>query len=135
MNIQKNIAATLKAAMAERDLNIVGFAEEIGIARTSLQGYLKEESNPRADTIELLSEKLHIPPAVLISGPDACLSGPEPLYEGELHPALDPLMQQCRGMMIELRRLSAALMERELLEGDERYEPDYARKEAIDGDN
>ena len=120
MNIQKNIAATLKAAMVERDLNLVEFAEEIGVARTSLQGYLKEESNPRADTIALLSEKLHIPPVVLISGSDAYLSGPESLCGEELHPAVDPLMQQCRSMMVELRRLSAVLRELESIAGGER---------------
>ena len=120
MNIQKNIAATLKAAMAERDLTLVEFAEEIGIARTSLQGYLKEESNPRADTIELLSERLNMSPSALISGPDACLSGPELLPGGELHPLLAPLLQQCRCVTAEIYHLSAVLSLRELTEGGER---------------
>ena len=109
MNIQKNIAATLKAAMAERDLTLVEFAEEIGIARTSLQGYLKEESNPRADTIELLSERLNISPSVLIAGPEAHIPGLEELAEDEVHPLLVPLLQQCHCIFAEIIRLSALL--------------------------
>ena len=109
MNIQKNIAATLKAAMAERDLTLVEFAEEIGIARTSLQGYLKEESNPRADTIELLSERLNMSPSALISGPDAYIPGLEELSETEVHPLLVPLLQQCRCVTAEVFRLSTLL--------------------------
>ena len=109
MNIQKNIAATLKAAMAERDLTLVEFAEEIGIARTSLQGYLKEESNPRADTIELLSERLNISPSALISGPDAHIPELAESSEDEIHPLLVPLLQQCRYVVAEVFRLSTLL--------------------------
>lgn len=111
MNIQKNIAATLKAAMAERNLTLVEFAEEIGIARTSLQGYLREESNPRADTIELLSQRLNISPSALISGPDAYLPAQEELSEDEVHPLLVPLLQQCQCITAEVFRLSTLLSE------------------------
>ena len=109
MKIQKNIAATLKAAMAEKDLTLVEFAEEIGIARTSLQGYLKEESNPRADTIELLSERLNISPSVLISGPESRFPNWEELPDDQVHPLLVPLLQQCRGVVAEITRLSDVL--------------------------
>ena len=109
MKIQKNIAATLKAAMAEKDLTLVEFAEEIGLARTSLQGYLKEESNPRADTIELLSERLNISPSELISGPEASIPNWEELPEDQVHPLLIPLVQQCHCVVAEIARLSAAL--------------------------
>jgi transcriptional regulator with XRE-family HTH domain len=109
VKIQKNIAATLKAAMAEKDLTLVEFAEEIGIARTSLQGYLKEESNPRADTIELLSERLNISPSELISGPEASTPNLEELPEDQVHPLLIPLVQQCHCVVVEIARLSAAL--------------------------
>ena len=109
MNIQKNIAATLKAAMAERDLTLVEFAEEIGIARTSLQGYLKEESNPRADTIELLSERLNISPTELIFGPEASMPNLEELPRQQVHPLLIPLVQQCHCVVTEISRLSATL--------------------------
>ena len=110
MKIQKNIAATLKNAMAERDLTLVEFAEEIGIARTSLQGYLKENSNPRADTIELLSERLNISPSALISGPDTHMPTSEDLA-ADVHPLLVPLLQQCHCVVTEIIRLSALLPE------------------------
>ena len=119
MTIQKNIAATLKTAMVERDLNLVEFAEEIGIARTSLQGYLKEESNPRVDTIELLSKKLNISPAALISGPDAQMSGPDQLSRESLHPSLIPMVRYCHEMIAEIYRLSSVLIQMETQIGGE----------------
>lgn len=60
MKIQRNIASTLKMTMSQRNISLAEFAEELGIARSSLQEYLKEDANPRADTIQLLSEKLGI---------------------------------------------------------------------------
>lgn len=113
MKIQKNIAATLRAAMAEKDMTLVEFADEIGIARSSLQGYLKEHSNPRADTIELLSKKLNIPPTRLISGPEApdgCFDLPEDV---KIHPLLAPTLELCRELSVELLHLSALLSQTE----------------------
>lgn len=117
MNIQKSIAATLKSVMEKRNLTLVEFADEIGIARTSLQGYLKENSNPRADTIELLSERLNIPAYVLISGPNADLHDLEAIHIDELHPLLLPLLQQCQCVTAEIYRLSAELSRQEMVEG------------------
>ena len=113
MNIQKNIAATLKTAMREKDMTLVEFADEIGIARSSLQGYLKEHSNPRADTIELLSKKLNIPPTQLISGPEepaGCINLPK---DDEIHPLLTPALELCRELSVELLHLSALLKQAE----------------------
>lgn len=68
MKIQRNIASTLKMTMSQRNISLAEFAEELGIARSSLQEYLKEDANPRADTIQLLSEKLGISVSQLICG-------------------------------------------------------------------
>ena len=68
MKIQRNIASTLKMTMSQRNISLAEFAEELGIARSSLQEYLKEDANPRADTIQLLSEKLGISVSQLLSG-------------------------------------------------------------------
>lgn len=110
MKIQKNIAATLRSAMKERDMTLVEFADEIGIARSSLQGYLKEHSNPRADTIELLSRKLNILPTELISGPESPPDGYVDLPENaEIHPLLTPALELCRDLSVELLHLSDLL--------------------------
>ena len=113
MNIQKNIAATLKSAMQEKNMTLVEFAEEIGIAKSTLQGYLKENANPRADTIELLSERLNISPTRLIADSEEierCIELPQ---TAEIHPLLTPLLELCRGISEEVSRLSAALTELE----------------------
>lgn len=69
MNIQKNIAATMKLAMKERNQTLSEFAAELGIGRTSLQGYLNEFYSMRSDTIEYISGQLGITPAEFVSGP------------------------------------------------------------------
>ena len=66
--IQENIAQKLRAAMKHRQKTIAGFADELGISQTALKNYMRGESNPRADTITLLAERLGLTPAELISG-------------------------------------------------------------------
>ena len=67
MNIQDNIKYNLKAIMKDKRLSLTDFSEELGIARSSLQQYLKCDSNPRADTLQLLADKLSISVETLIS--------------------------------------------------------------------
>ena len=67
MNIQDNIKYNLKAIMKDKRLSLTDFSEELGIARSSLQQYLKGDSNPRADTLQLLADKLNISVEALIS--------------------------------------------------------------------
>ena len=67
MSIHENIAYYLSAYMREKNLSIEACAEELGIARSSLQTYLAGEGNMRIDTLKLLANKLNISPAQLIS--------------------------------------------------------------------
>lgn len=110
--IQKNIAATLKAYMHEKGLTQEEYALELGIARSSLQEYLKEDSNPRADTIELLAKRLGIPPSALVSDNtekvQRLLQNPE---AQALHPLFEPVVERCMDLVAELYRLSDILRE------------------------
>ena len=110
MSIQKNIAATLRAAMAEKGRTQAEFSDELGIAHSSLQEYLKDGANPRADTIELLAEKLGMSPARLISGTDM----PAEMYKLEAqkkttHPLLEPVIGASLRLTRELFLLSDKL--------------------------
>lgn len=67
MKIQQNIKHNLRLAMSQRNLSLTEFADELGIARSSLQCYLEGTSNPRADTIQLIAQKLDIPLHALIA--------------------------------------------------------------------
>ena len=110
MSIQKNIAATLRAAMAEKGRTQAEFSDELGIAHSSLQEYLKDGANPRADTIELLAEKLGITPAKLISEPNV-LAEVEKL-ESEIkiiHPLVKSALDICLHLVRELVHLSDEL--------------------------
>jgi len=119
MEIKKNIAAKLKAVMKERELSTEEFSRELGIARSSLQNYLKEEVEIRSDTMELLSEKLHCSLRELIVGTDGVpVQGLEEFVQS-LHPALHPFVDLLRQMMCELKRLSDELYAQEAQGGDE----------------
>lgn len=70
MQIQKNIAATLIQEMKARGQNQAEFSKELDIPRSTLQGYLKGRSNPRADSMEDIARKLGMTTARFISSPD-----------------------------------------------------------------
>lgn len=105
--------------MAERDKNLVEFAKKTGIARTTLQGYLKEKSKPRAENVELLSKKLNISRSALISGPNVDVFDLEVAAKDELYPLLLSLLQQCQSLSAEIYRLPAKLSRQDMLEGGE----------------
>lgn len=60
MSIVKNISLILRWYKETNSLSINEFAQELGIAVSSLQGYLNGTANPRIDTVELMSKKIHI---------------------------------------------------------------------------
>ena len=66
MKICQGIAQTINRAMIVRSKTLSALAEEIGVPISSLQNYASGHSNPRADTIEILAEKLGVSPAELI---------------------------------------------------------------------
>ena len=122
MNIQENIAATFKTVMEERSMTLVVFVEESGIARILLPGYLKKNSNPSENAIELRSEKLSFPASVLVSGPNVDLLDLIVTAKGEIHPLPLPLLQQCQDITVEIYRLSVELSRQDMLEGASRNE-------------
>ena len=71
MQIEKNIAATLRYKMEAEKKTKMELSEELGIPRSTFQGYLKGEKSLRSDSIEELARSLGISPAQLISGPDS----------------------------------------------------------------
>ena len=120
MKIQKNIAAAIKSAMEERNLSVVEFSKELGIGKTSLQDYLNEDCNMRADTIELVSEKLGITPAQLVSGPVL----PEGLSEDMIHPQLYPIADDFGKLRETILNVSDALYKLERKVNSEKEESD-----------
>ncbi len=68
MQIEKNIAATLQSKMRAAGKTKLEFSKELGIPRSTLQGYLKGDKCLRSDSIEELAKSLNISAAQLISG-------------------------------------------------------------------
>ena len=120
MDIQKNIAATLRAAMLEKQKTQAEFSEELGIAHSSLQEYLKDGANPCADTIGLLADKLGITPEELISGPHSVERLKELHTQSKsIHPLLSSAAEECFRMIHELFVLSDKLYAMEAGEADD----------------
>lgn len=69
MSIVKNIAHALRRYKEVNKLSMCELASELGIAVSSLQGYMDGTANPRADTIDLLAQKMHLSVMEMISGP------------------------------------------------------------------
>ena len=72
MQIEKNIAAMLQSKMKETGKTKLEFSKELGIPRSTLQGYLKGDKCLRSDSIEEIAKRLDLSPAQLISGPEPC---------------------------------------------------------------
>lgn len=109
MQIQKNIAATIRKVMDEENKTLEEYSDELGIGRTSLQGYLSEKSNPRADTIQLLADGMHMTPAELVSGSKLrteVVCGEQSIY---YHPLVQTLAMDVYKLTEELRALSDKL--------------------------
>lgn len=112
MEIKKHISATLKREMEKRGLNFMEFSTELGIPRTTLQGYLKGTSSPRADSLEELADKLGISPAELVSGKEpagnAGISCLDPILAelSALHPRALPIAQDAISLLQYAFRLS-----------------------------
>ena len=105
MQIQKNIAATLKHAMEVNQKTKLEFSKELGIPRSTLQTYLKGERNLRSDSIEEVAKALGMSPAQLIAGPgDTCVPGPSGLEL--ILPRLEALRHQAHALADMLDELA-----------------------------
>lgn len=68
MGMQENMANMLRAKRQLSGRSIEEWSEELGIATSTLQEYLKGEGNPTLKMVEHLAKKLGIAPVALISG-------------------------------------------------------------------
>lgn len=69
MSISKNLARVLQRYRLERHLSIQELSDKIGIPKSSVECYLNGTGNPRADTLELISQKTGIPLIEIVSDP------------------------------------------------------------------
>ena len=68
MDIRRNVANTLRLYMDEHNKTLHEFADELEIARSSLQQYVKGEGNPSVDTLERMARKMEMDPVALLTG-------------------------------------------------------------------
>ena len=69
MSIRANVSQVIRSYKVANQLSLSALSEVLGIPVSSLQCYLKGASDLRADTIELLAEKMSIPVIEMVSGP------------------------------------------------------------------
>lgn len=103
MNIHNNIALSLKQYLLRSNMTREDFADNLGVAKSSLQSYLNGTGNPRADTIEQIADKLNITVAELIS------EEPYYLQDHSYHPALAKLVQDMMILLKDIDELSKDL--------------------------
>ena len=68
MSIQDNMADMLRAKKQLSGQSIEGWAEELAIAPSTLQEYLKGSGNPTVKMVEHLADKLGVDPVALMYG-------------------------------------------------------------------
>lgn len=113
MQIEKNIAAMLQSKMKETGKTKLEFSKELGIPRSTLQGYLKGDKCLRSDSIEEIAKRLDLLPAQLISGPayaeEFGLFSMDALQEElrMLHPQAQGLAREAAALLHAAFRLSA----------------------------
>ena len=113
MQIEKNIAAMLQSKMKETGKTKLEFSKELGIPRSTLQGYLKGDKCLRSDSIEEIAKRLDLSPAQLISGPvyaeEFVLFLLDTLQEElrMLHPQAQGLAREAAALLHAAFRLSA----------------------------
>ena len=133
MQIEKNIAATLRHRMEAEKKSKLEFSKELGIPRSTFQGYLKGENCLRSDSIEEIAKGLNITPAQLISGPEDAAAESLRLETllpqiPALHPQAQRLAKDAIALLQTAFRVSQELMcidahasEQEAPEGTYRY--------------
>lgn len=107
MDIHKNIVASMKAAMCERDMSLAEFSKELGIGKSSLQAYLNGTQSMRADTIEIVAKKLNITPAELVSGTG--LAKELKTQDNTVHPLLLPIAEEIMNLKKSILNISETL--------------------------
>ena len=115
MEIEKNIAAILQRALHESGKTKLEFSQELGIPRSSLQGYLDGTTCPRASAIETIAARLSISPAQLVAGLDGVQDAALPALEAlrrmipGLHPEAQGIAEEAVTLWETALRLSAEL--------------------------
>ena len=120
MVLQQFLAESMKRVMILENLTTLGIANKAGIAKSSAQGYLNGQGNPRADTIEYICANLGCSLEVLIAsgqppGPPDELPDFQPLAVSiqTIHPLLRPVICCCYQMIEGILLLSDVLRQRD----------------------
>lgn len=69
MSITKSMSYALRKYKAANHLSMTALAAELGIAVSSLEGYMNGTANPRAETIEMITKKMNVSMIEMVSGP------------------------------------------------------------------
>lgn len=69
MSLSNNLSKNLNTIRENRNLSITDFADELCIARSSLQNILKGDCNLRMDTVNQISSQLNVDPLTLLQDP------------------------------------------------------------------
>lgn len=69
MLIAKGLSYALRKYKEVNHLSMTALAAELGIAVSSLEGYMSGTANPCAETIEMIAKKMNVSIIEMVSGP------------------------------------------------------------------
>jgi len=107
MSICESVSRVMQRFKAENNLSMQALSTRLEIPMSSTQCYLKGVSNPRADTLEMLAEKMNVPITEIVSCPAPLPEPVETILKAA--EALSSLPPEQRQQVIQLLRELTAL--------------------------
>lgn len=104
MGIGKNIAVRMLQHKLDHGLSTVELAEEMHLAVSTTQEYLNGNGNPRADTLEMIAQRMGISVIELIS-PSSTVQ-PQPIPPRQPQPAFSRQAKAAAHLAKEFAQLS-----------------------------
>lgn len=114
----------MRSAMTKEQMTILELAEKLGIAKSTVQLYLQEAGNPRADTIELIYDNLGYPLEELLNKQDIPPDSEPPDFRSlvehfeVIHPLLKPVVFHSFHMAQDMIKLSDLLYKLDNVQSD-----------------
>ena len=109
MTLNKSLAASIRRYKQARDLTVAELAEDLHLAVSPTQEYLKGNCSPRTDTLELLAERMGVTVGELLASPPPELERTESLMQaaGVLAALKPEKREKAVKLLLELAELIA----------------------------
>ena len=111
MQTKRYIASRMREKKDDWEMNMDEFSEELTLARSTVQKYLRGEANATVETLEIVADKFGISVAELVSDPNGPGAQLWQIWENELteikklHPRVQPIAKAQMEVLLELSNM------------------------------